>query len=175
MYRSTSTWAEWTAWTSCWGIMNIGVINAQILWTLCNRPLPANERLFSLKSFKMKLIRNLADDFRMNIAVIRLANTYCGKTLNEMNCHLHPLDPFTTSCRSVLKSLEDTTGNVFGKRLLTANWVLGLNKLRYKDGKRDPRGIVTFLDRSNLPRGTKVPSKSSTHPFPQCSDSDWTP
>ena len=46
-----------------WGVMNIGVINAQILWTLCNRPLPANERLFSLKSFKMKLIHNLADDF----------------------------------------------------------------------------------------------------------------
>ena len=43
--------------------MNIGVINAQILWTLCNRPLPANERLFSLKTFKMKLIHNLADDF----------------------------------------------------------------------------------------------------------------
>ena len=54
-----------------WGVMNI----AQILWTLCNRPLPANERLFSLKSFKMKLIHNLADDFRTIIAIIRLANT----------------------------------------------------------------------------------------------------
>ena len=54
-----------------WGIMNI----AQNLWTLCNRPLPANERLFSLKSFKMKLIHNLADDFRTNLAIIRLAIT----------------------------------------------------------------------------------------------------
>ena len=44
-----------------WGIINIGVINAYILWTLCNRPLPANVRLYSLKAFKLRLIHNMTD------------------------------------------------------------------------------------------------------------------
>ena len=106
---------------------------------------------------RMKLIysvtNSMSDRCATNHATIRLVNTQWGKTLNEMNCHLHPLDSFTTSCRSALKSLEDTTGNVFGRDCLAANFVLGMNKLRYKDGKGDPRGFVTFLDRCNLPRG----------------------
>ena len=44
-----------------WGIMNIGVINAYILWTLCNRPLPANARLYSPKAFKLRVIHNMTD------------------------------------------------------------------------------------------------------------------
>ena len=44
-----------------WGILNIGVINAFTLWRLCNRPLPANSRQFSLKTFKVRLIHQLAD------------------------------------------------------------------------------------------------------------------
>ena len=72
-----------------WGVMNIGVINAQILWTLCNRPLPANERLFALKSFNMKLIHNLADDFiatrqpREGPSTKRLLTTLSGKTCSR--------------------------------------------------------------------------------------------
>ena len=69
-----------------------------------------------------------------------------------MNCHLHPLDPFTTSCRSALKFRQHNRKR-FWKTLLAANCVLGMNKLRYKDGKRDSCGFVTFLGRSNLPRG----------------------
>ena len=42
-----------------WGILNIGIINAYILWTLCQRPLPANRRIYSLKTFKLSLIHNL--------------------------------------------------------------------------------------------------------------------
>ena len=102
---------------------------------------------------RMKLTNSMSDRCATNHATIRLVNTQWGKTLNEMNCHLHPLDSFATSCRSALKSLEDTTGNVFGRDCLAANFVLGMNKLRYKDGKGDPRGFVTFLDRCNLPRG----------------------
>ena len=44
-----------------WGILNVGIINAYILWMAANRPLPANTRLFSLKTFKLKLIHDLCD------------------------------------------------------------------------------------------------------------------
>ena len=41
-----------------WGILNVGII---ILWMAANRPLPANTRLFSLKTFKLKLIHDFCD------------------------------------------------------------------------------------------------------------------
>ena len=44
-----------------WGILNVGLINAYVLWTIANRPLPASTRLFSLKSFKLKLIHDMCD------------------------------------------------------------------------------------------------------------------
>ena len=44
-----------------WGLINVGIINAYILWMAANRPLPANTRIFSLKSFKLKLIHDLCD------------------------------------------------------------------------------------------------------------------
>ena len=96
-----------------------------------------------------------------------------GEKLTAMNSHLHPLDSFGTSCRSALKCIEyDTTGNIFGRDCLAANVVLGMNKLRYKDGNVDPRGFVAFLDRSNLTRSIIPRWKSSAYPFPQCRDSD---
>ena len=36
---------------------------------------------------------------------------------------------------------------------MAANIVLQINKVRYKDGKGDPKGFVVFLDDNNLPRG----------------------
>ena len=44
-----------------WGILNVGLINAYILWVAANRPLPANARVFSLKTFKLKIIHDLCD------------------------------------------------------------------------------------------------------------------
>ena len=44
-----------------WGILNVGLINAYILWVVANRPLSANTRLFGLKAFKLKLVHDLCD------------------------------------------------------------------------------------------------------------------
>ena len=42
-----------------WGLINVGLINAHILWKIANRPLPANARHFSLKSFKLRFVHDL--------------------------------------------------------------------------------------------------------------------
>ncbi|XP_014674001.1 PREDICTED: uncharacterized protein LOC106814216 [Priapulus caudatus] len=89
----------------------------------------------------------------VNQATIRKVNESWGKTLNELNCHLHPLDTIASKCRSTLKSLETENGNLFGNDSIIGNLVLQINKLRYKDGKGDPKGFKTFLDDNNLPRG----------------------
>ena len=44
-----------------WSILNVGLINAYVQWTIANRPLPASTRFFSLKSFKLKLIHDMCD------------------------------------------------------------------------------------------------------------------
>ena len=64
-----------------WGILNVGIINAYILWMAANRPLPSNTRLFSLKTFKLKLIHDLCDGYdarvqRMSAAVDNLQVQY---------------------------------------------------------------------------------------------------
>ena len=73
-----------------------------------------------------------------------------GKLLNELNCLLHP---FEHNCRSALKSLEESKGQLYGKDCIAGNIVLQMNKLRYKDGKGDPKGFTSFMDDKKLPRG----------------------
>lgn len=36
---------------------------------------------------------------------------------------------------------------------MAGNIVLQMNKMRYKDGKGDPKGFIVFLDDNKLPRG----------------------
>ena len=45
-----------------WGLWNIGNINTYILWKM-NHPLHANSRVSSLKTWKMRLIHNMVDDY----------------------------------------------------------------------------------------------------------------
>jgi len=75
-----------------------------------------------------------------------------GKGLNELNCHLHPLDTMASSCRSALKHMETGRGELFGKDCLAGNLVFLINKFRHKAGKGDPKGFVTFLIDKKIPK-----------------------
>lgn len=111
----------------------------------------------SYQETRSSIINNISnsmtDRVAANHAALRLINSRWNKTLNELNCHLHPLDTIASSARSALKQLESSSGKVYGNDCIAANIILQMNKLRYKDGKGDPRGFVTFLDKKNLPRG----------------------
>ena len=95
----------------------------------------------------------MTDRVAVNHATIRKINETWGKSLNELNCHLHPLDTIASSCRSALKNLETVKGQLFGKDCLAGNIVYQVNRFRYKDGKGDPKGFKVFLDNEGLPRG----------------------
>ena len=95
--------------------------------------------------------RQLHDD--LNQATIRKVNETWDKSLNQLNCHLHPLDTIASTCRSTMKSLETSQGEVYGNDCVIANIVFQVNKLCYKDGKGDPKGFKTFLEDNNLPKG----------------------
>ena len=59
---------------------------------------------------KQKMTENisntLTDRCAVNHAAIQLVEQVWDKALNELNCHLHPLDSIATKARSVLKRCE---------------------------------------------------------------------
>ena len=61
---------------------------------------------------KQKIIENisntLTDHCAANHAVIQLVEQAWDKTLNKLNCHLHPLDSIATKTRSALRKCEGT-------------------------------------------------------------------
>ena len=114
----------------------------------------------SFEECKAKLINNISntmtDRCAANHAAIRLLNEEWDKSLNELNCHLHPLDSFSTSVRSSLAKLESSqkiSSQLYGSDCVAGKIVLQMNKLRYKDGKGDPRGFKIFLENENLKLG----------------------
>ncbi|ROI73357.1 hypothetical protein DPX16_23885 [Anabarilius grahami] len=98
----------------------------------------------------------LTDRCAANHAAIRLVCASWNKALNELNCNLHPLETIASKTKSALKEIEKSmgiTGKIKGKDCIGANIVVQMNKMRYMDGKGDPRGFKVFLDHNNLPRG----------------------
>ena len=62
------------------------------------------------QEIRSKIISNIAntltDRAKVNHATVQRLEENWGKSLNELNCHLHRLDSIATECRSALKSLE---------------------------------------------------------------------
>ena len=99
------------------------------------------------------ITNTMTDTAIVNHATIVRVCEEWGKSMNELNCHLHPLDTIASATRSTLKSLEMGKGKLFGNDCFAGNIVLQMNKFRFKDGKGDPKGFTTFLDDNALPRG----------------------
>lgn len=98
----------------------------------------------------------LTDRCAANHAAICLVCASWNKALNELNCNLHPLETIASKTKSALKEIKKSmgiTGKIKGKDCIGANIVVQMHKMRYMDGKGDPRGFKVFLDHNNLPLG----------------------
>ena len=95
----------------------------------------------------------MSDRAAVNSATVQKLCEAWDKSLNKLNCHLHPLETITTSCKKAVKFLEKERGTLLGNECIAANIVVAVNKLRFRDGKGDPRGFENFLDENKLPRG----------------------
>ena len=107
------------------------------------------------KQIIANISNTLTDRVATHHAAIQLLDTSWNKSLNELNCHLHPLDSIAKETRAAaLKTCEQNiVGNVWGRDCIAGSIVLAMNKLRFKNGKGDPRGFATFLYNEQLPRG----------------------
>ena len=94
----------------------------------------------------------MTDRCAENHAALHIISSAWKKSLNEINCHLHPLDSFASACRTALRTLQPHEGKVIGNEFLAANLILQVLKLRYMVGKGDPRVFITFLEKNKRPR-----------------------
>jgi hypothetical protein len=110
------------------------------------------------KSLLLELVSNIGctmtDQCATNHTAIAILEEKWGKSLQELFCHLHPLDSIASAVRQTIERCESTepvTKAVFGSDCAAANLVLGINKMRYKMGKGDPSGFRLFLLQKKLP------------------------
>ena len=97
----------------------------------------------------------MSDRCAANHAALRLVNDEWNKTLNELNCHLHPLDSLASASRSALKKEEETKVKLFVRDCIAANIIVQMSKLWYRDGKGDPGHFTAFLERNNVKKKKK--------------------
>lgn len=108
---------------------------------------------------RQQMISNISntmtDRASVNHATIVCLEDSWGTKLNELNCHLHPLDTIASITRSALKAAEpkELKKKLFGTECMASQLVLAINKFRYKDGRGDPKGYTAALSEAHLPKG----------------------
>ena len=144
----------------CWRLMSCWVAHRSTLQRTYVNPstispvsTPSSHIQIRSRAKMISNVTNCMTDGSCNHATIVLVNEAWEKTLNELNCHLHPLDTIASSARSALKQLETVKDKLFGTDCVVGNLVIQLNKLRFKDGKGDPRGFKAFLKSERLSSG----------------------
>ena len=101
-----------------------------------------------------------ADDYAGHIckSVDSMAKTYVyfhkGKNFPDTQTKLisNITNSMTDRCAANDAALR-IVDSVWKNDSMADNIVYQMNRLRYKDGKGDPKGFVTFLERNNLPKG----------------------
>ena len=61
-----------------------------------------------------KIKNSMTDRCAAHHAVLQIVCSHWKKALNELNCHLHPLDSFASASRAALKTLEQRKESLLG-------------------------------------------------------------
>jgi len=59
-----------------------------------------------------RITNSMTDRWAENHAALRIISSAWKKSLNELNCHLHPLDSFASACRTAPRILQPHEGKV---------------------------------------------------------------
>ena len=104
-----------------------------------------------LSSVYHNISSTMTDRVAVNHCVVQQLEKTFQKPLLELNCNVHPLDSVSSKVRTVLKAESSAKSNTFGSDCAAANVVMGVSKMRYKQGKGDPRGFKSFFKARGLP------------------------
>ena len=74
--------------------------------------------------------------------------------LVELNWNVHLLESLTSKARTALKTDSDAKEETLRIDCAAVEVIYGLHKLRYKQGKGDPKGFKAFFKSKGIPRKT---------------------
>ncbi len=111
------------------------------------------EKEETTKQAKFSISNTLTDRVAVNHCVVKELEKDFGKSLNELNCNVHPIDGLANKARNTLKEREgrkDIGSKLFGTDCIGTKIVLNVSKLKHKQGVGDPSSFATFLKMSNI-------------------------
>ncbi|KAK6172145.1 hypothetical protein SNE40_015873 [Patella caerulea] len=106
-----------------------------------------------------KLKSTLGDRVPTNRCVRNQLQELLDIQLLDLKCNVHPLDGLASEARKTLKkfdSEQQVKGQCYGKDCGAVNLVMGLSKIRYKNGVGDPKGFREFMRTHNI-RNSMLP------------------
>ena len=77
----------------------------------------------------------MTDRVAVNHCVVQQLETTLQKALLELNCNVHHLDSVSSEVCTILKAELSAKSTTFGSDCAAANVVMGVSKMRYKQGK----------------------------------------
>ena len=101
-----------------WGLLNIGIINAYILWKMANQHLPAHTRATSLKVWKLRLIHDMVDSYETTRVARRtpaVDNLVVDHVVSDTIVPGHPLVRFQGRGRSYRQCARQKKKTVKGR------------------------------------------------------------
>ena len=100
--------------------------------------------------------------FTVSIACKHLTNTLCDRVVQrlqeileiellELKCNIHPLDGVAKKSSNILHIYdENITSDTFGRKCCAVNFIIAINKMRYKQCKGNPSGFKLFWRQDNI-------------------------
>ena len=86
----------------------------------------------------------MCDRCAANHAAVRIVSSEWKKPINELNCHLHPLNSFATVTRTALKKIETTRGKCLEVTALPPISFCRLTNYAIKTANWTPMGLFNI-------------------------------
>ena len=105
------------------------------------------------KSVVGKLTSSISDRVVVNHCVNVALETKLGIELHELKCNVHPLDGLASQTRKTCQQIDKSSGfkgSLFGREGAVVNVIYSLSKMRYKNGRGDPKGFKSFLMQNKI-------------------------
>ncbi|KAG1681429.1 PiggyBac transposable element-derived protein 1 [Nymphon striatum] len=128
-----------------------------IVATYC--ALNKENEMTTLHSVRAHLKNTLCDRVAVNHCVVQKMKTSMDIELLQLKCNIHPLDGIASKSRSQLKKFDkdnDFKSDTFVKDCFAANLILGVSKMRYKQGTGDPARFKLFMKQEGIKPSTMV-------------------
>ena len=100
-----------------------------------------------------KVKSTLSDRAVVNHCVRVQLEQRLNSELLELNCNVHPLDGLASEARKTLKKVDskyEIKSTLYENDCCAANVTYGLSKMRYKNGKGDPKGFKQYMRKHQI-------------------------